>query len=154
MANSTPEVDFPGYSLNILIPCNFCSVSFSIFLFPLISQTLKSTSNKVGINSTLPGSIINSFKNNSKKGRNLNCVPQNTTEAVQHEYNVGGLFVWAVGEDDKNSSQVKFSDKRKKSYFEKKNLLWRWDLSKWFPPSACAPAWSRRSHTFFKGAVP
>jgi len=30
---------------------------------------------------------------------------QNTTEAVQHEYNVGGLFVWAVGEDDKNSSQ-------------------------------------------------
>ena len=119
MANSIPEVDFTGYSLNILIPCNFCSVSFSIFLFPLISQTLKSTSNKVGINSTLPGSIINSFKSNSKKGRNLNCVPQNTTEAVQHEYNVGGLFVWAVGEDDKNSSQVKFSDKRKKSYFEK-----------------------------------
>ena len=32
--------------------------------------------------------------------------PQNTTEAVQHRYNVGGLFVWAVGEDDKNSSQV------------------------------------------------
>ena len=54
----------------------------------------------------------------------MNCVPQNTTEAVQHEYNVGGLFVWAVGEDDKNSSQVKFSDKRKKSYFEKKlNML-------------------------------
>ena len=54
-----------------------------------------------------------------KKGRNLNCVPQNTTEAVQHEYNVGGLFVWAVGEDDKNSSQVKFIDKHKKSHFEK-----------------------------------
>ena len=50
----------------------------------------------------------------------MNSVPQNTTEAVQHEYNVGGLFVWAVGEDDKNSSQVKFIDKHKKSHFEKK----------------------------------
>ena len=49
----------------------------------------------------------------------MNCVPQNTTEAVQHEYNVGGLFVWAVGEDDKNSSQVRFIDKHKKSHFEK-----------------------------------
>ena len=38
---------------------------------------------------------------------------------MQHEYNVGGLFVWAVGEDDKNSSQVKFIDKHKKSHFEK-----------------------------------
>ena len=26
-------------------------------------------------------------------------------EAVQHGYNVGGLFVWNVGEDDKNSSR-------------------------------------------------
>ena len=29
---------------------------------------------------------------------------QETTESIQHDYNVGGFFVWAVGEDDKNSS--------------------------------------------------
>ena len=85
MANSTPEVDFPGYSLNILIPCNFCSVSFSIFLFPLISQTLKSTSNKVGINSTLPGSITSSFKSNSKKRKIFELCPS--------EYH-GGCATW------------------------------------------------------------
>ena len=30
---------------------------------------------------------------------------QTVLEAVQHGYNVGGLFVWNVGEDDKNSSR-------------------------------------------------
>jgi len=30
---------------------------------------------------------------------------QNLTESVQHTYNVGGLFIWNVGEDDKNSSR-------------------------------------------------
>merc|ERR1719219_466753 len=30
---------------------------------------------------------------------------QNVTERLQHGYNVGGFFVWNVGEDDKNSSR-------------------------------------------------
>ena len=42
---------------------------------------------------------------------------------MQHEYNVGGLFVWAVGEDDKNSSQVKFSDKHKNLILKKKTWI-------------------------------
>ena len=30
---------------------------------------------------------------------------QKTAERIQHKYNVGGLFVWNVGEDDKNSTR-------------------------------------------------
>ena len=30
---------------------------------------------------------------------------QRVTERLQHGYNVGGFFVWNVGEDDKNSSR-------------------------------------------------
>ena len=30
---------------------------------------------------------------------------QNVTETLQHNYNVGGFFIWNVGEDDKNSSR-------------------------------------------------
>ena len=30
---------------------------------------------------------------------------QDVTERLQHNYNVGGFFVWNVGEDDKNSSR-------------------------------------------------
>ena len=30
---------------------------------------------------------------------------QEITEKLQHSYNVGGFFIWNVGEDDKNSSR-------------------------------------------------
>jgi len=38
-------------------------------------------------------------------GQLENWTLQDTTERLQHKYNVGGFFVWNVGEDDKNSSR-------------------------------------------------
>eukprot|EP00092_Neocalanus_flemingeri_P065816 GFUD01080095.1.p1 GENE.GFUD01080095.1~~GFUD01080095.1.p1 ORF type:complete len:831 (-),score=230.51 GFUD01080095.1:109-2601(-) len=38
-------------------------------------------------------------------GQLENWTLQNVTENVQHTYNVGGFFIWNVGEDDKNSSR-------------------------------------------------
>ena len=38
-------------------------------------------------------------------GQLENWTLQGVTERIQHTYNVGGLFIWNVGEDDKNSSK-------------------------------------------------
>ena len=38
-------------------------------------------------------------------GQLENWTLQNITENLQHKYNVGGFFMWNVGEDDKNSSR-------------------------------------------------
>jgi len=38
-------------------------------------------------------------------GQLENWTLQSVTERIQHTYNVGGLFIWNVGEDDKNSSK-------------------------------------------------
>ena len=97
---------------------------------------------------------------------NLYCLriicTQNTTEAVQHQYNVGGLFVWAVGEDDKNSSQV-WTERRRKNPTNNwstnqlsKQLFKQWDghgIVLILYSSARAPAWPGRANTHLKRAI-
>ena len=97
---------------------------------------------------------------------NLYCLrricTQNTTEAVQHQYNVGGLFVWAVGEDDKNSSQV-WTERRRKNPTNNwstnqlsKQLFKQWDGYGIVLISYCsarAPAWPGRANSHLKRAI-
>ena len=72
-------------------------------LFSIFSPTFTGTSQILMVEHNWKTGICRYFALCSWELFDFLC--QEITEKLQHSYNVGGFFIWNVGEDDKNSSR-------------------------------------------------